>query len=381
MTCRSVRRSVLPVQPSERMRELRRFAAVLLCAFGLVYSGRARAESAAPIELKWNALEGCPSADSVLARVRKIAGTTRATGNTLRADATVTQPSDGLFRLRLTIQYGNLAAVRNIEGKSCKDLAGAAAIALALLLSSEEPLSERDLAGPSPTPAGSTTSGPSGTNQAPEKQATPQTPAPTSPQAAEAAASTASSAEAGPPRRWHVLLVAPLAALGFGPMPQTSRGLGGAVGYSFDRWRFLAEGKIWASQHETISNWGGDFDLELNRFSVSARGCRSVFGSRFELAPCAVLSVHHLSVLGTGPNLVSGGDAVTWAAVGVGVQARLLITHWLGLVAGVDAELQLSRPEITMSLPTSGSLEPTEIQVGRLGPAAATITVGSQWIF
>src|SRR6478609_6716476 len=181
MTCRSVRRSVLPVQPSERMRELRRFAAVLLCAFGLAYSGRARAESAAPIELKWNALEGCPSADSVLARVRKIAGTTRATGNTLRADATVTQPSDGLFRLRLAIQYGNLAAVRDIEGKSCKDLAGAAAVALALLLSSEEPLSERDLAGTSPTTtgsttSGSTTSGTSGANGEPEKQATPQRP-------------------------------------------------------------------------------------------------------------------------------------------------------------------------------------------------------------
>ena len=153
------------------------------------------------------------------------------------------------------------------------------------------------------------------------------------------------------------------------------------MGFSFDRWRFLAEGKIWASQHETISNWGGDSELELNRFSVSARACRSVFGSRFEFAPCAVMSVHHLSVLGSGPNLVSGADTVTWAAVGVGAQARLLITHWLGLVAGFDAELQLSRPEITMSLPGSGSPEPTESSIEQLAPAAATITLGSEWIF
>src|SRR3954469_1241790 len=182
MTCRSARCSA---RPSERMRVLRRVAAVLLCTFGMAYPGRAGAQSAAPIELKWSALEGCPSADSVLARVHEIAGTTRATPNTLRADAAITQPKDGLFRLRLEIRYGDLAAVRNIEGKSCKDLAGAAAVALALLLSSEEPLSQRDLAGTSPTTAGSTssgstTSGPSGTsgtNGEPEKQATPQKPA------------------------------------------------------------------------------------------------------------------------------------------------------------------------------------------------------------
>src|SRR6478609_3649386 len=225
MTCRSVRRSVLPVQPSERMRELRRFAAVLLCAFGLVYSGRARAESAAPIELKWNALEGCPSADSVLARVRKIAGTTRATGNTLRADATVTQPSDGLFRLRLAIQYGNLAAVRNIEGKSCKDLAGAAAIALALLLSSEEPLSERDLAGTaasSAEPGNSSTPGSSASssgNQNPNALGTPPQASSASARSPEVTPSTPpSNAEVEPARRWHVLLWAPVGSLGIGPM-------------------------------------------------------------------------------------------------------------------------------------------------------------------
>src|SRR3954470_14988709 len=114
------------------MRELRRSAAVLLCALGMAYPGRASAQSTAPVELKWHALEGCPSAETVLARVQKIAGSTRPTPNRLRADASITQPSDGVFRLRLEIEYGDLAAVRNIEGKSCNDLAGATAIALAL---------------------------------------------------------------------------------------------------------------------------------------------------------------------------------------------------------------------------------------------------------
>ncbi|HKO53712.1 MAG TPA: hypothetical protein VJV79_38650, partial [Polyangiaceae bacterium] len=317
---------------------MRRFEAYLLCGAGLAYAGRASAQPTAPIELKWNALESCPSADSVLARVHKIAGSTRATPNTLRAEATITQPSDGLFRLRLEIHYGELGAVRNIEGKSCKDLAGAAAVALALLLSSEEPLSERDLAGTSAT--GANPGGDAGRNQqatSPNPPTTPPNQPAPPPGDSAATASNPASGETGPPRRWRLLLVAPLGALSFGPLQQVSRGLGVAAGLSFDRWRFLAEGKLWASQRETtVSNLGDEYAVELDRFTVGARGCRSVFGARFEFAPCMLMSVHHLSVRGTGRNLVSSADTVTWASVGIGAHARLLITPWVGLIAGVD---------------------------------------------
>jgi len=360
----------------------------VLCAAGLAYSGRASAEPTAPIELRWHPLEGCPSAESVLAGVYKIAGTTRAAPNTLKADATITQSSDRLFRLRLEIQSGNLAAVRNIDGKSCKDLAGAAAVALALLLSSEEPLSERDLAGTSPTAAGATASG---ANRGPDGPVAPPKPPPTSPRAAESATTPRPSADAGPPRPWRVLLVAPLGALSFGPMERISRGLGLAAGFSFERWQFLAEGKLWASQRETANDLGGEYEVGFDRFTVGARGCRAVVGSVFEFAPCVVTSVHHLTVRGGGPNLVPGTDAVTWASVGLGAQARLLIAPWLALVGAVDGELQLSRPEVSVSVPPAPPTGPTmgsslssaqtADPVQRLAPVAATISIGSQWIF
>jgi len=365
------------------MRVLRRVAAVLLCTFGMAYPGRAGAQSAAPIELKWSALEGCPSADSVLARVHEIAGTTRATPNTLRADAAITQPKDGLFRLRLEIRYGDLAAVRNIEGKSCKDLAGAAAVALALLLSSEEPLSQRDLAGTLPATTDSS-SDLSGDNQGPDQQAAPAKPAPTSPPVQPTPAAPDANAEGRPPRRWRALLVAPLAALSLGPMKEVSRGLGLGAGISFDRWRVLAEAKWWASQRETISNVA-EYAVEFERFTVGARGCRSILGSRFEFAPCVLMSVHHLSVSGSGPALVSRTDSATWAAVGVGVQARFLLASWFGIIASVDGELQFARPEVSVSLPgppPPGSHFPAQVAVPveRLAPAAATLTAGFQWI-
>jgi len=353
-----------------------RLATALLCAAGLLSAGRAYAQSAAPIELKWNAIESCPKAETVIARVHKIAGSSRPTPNTLRAEATITQTSERRFSLQLEIRYGNLAAVRTIEGKSCKDLAGAAAVALALLLSSEEPLNERDLAGTSTTTGASNGSNQTGDNQT-STQTSPAKPPPVTPPVPP----DSPDADEGPPRRWNLLLVAPLAALSAGPLPQLSRGLGVAAGFSYDRWRFLAEGKAWASQRETIGNLGDEYALELERYTIGARGCRAVLGARFELAPCLLASAHHLSVRGSGRNLVSGNDSTTWASVGIGAQARLLITPWLGLVAALDGELQLSRAEIGMTLPAQASPTATPIAVRRLSPVAATLAIGSQWIF
>ena len=376
---RSVPRST--VQLSEPMRALRPFAPALLCALGLTHAERACAQSAAPIELRWNALEGCPRADTVLARARKIAGASRPTLNTLQADASITQASEGSFRLRLEIHYGNLAAVRNIEGKSCKDLAGAAAVALALLLSSEEPLSEReladDLAGTSPS---STAAGTTSQNPAQDEQhAAPSTKATTSSDQRAANTIPSSGAEFEPPRRWHLLVVAPLGSLGAGPMKQVSRGLGADAGLAYDRWRFSVEGKLWASQHETVSHGEGD-GVELKRWSVAARACRVLFGVRFEFAPCALTSLHHLSMLGSGPNFVSSGTrTVSWAGLGIGTRARWSLAPWLGIVANADGELQLSRPEVGVSSPPESRLPATEL-VERLAPVAATLSVGVEWI-
>jgi len=358
------------------MRELSRFTALLLCAYGMAHPSRASAQNAPPLELTWNALEGCPTSESVLARVRQIAGPTRTMPSTLRADASVTPSSDGRFRLRLEIHYGNLAAVRKITGKSCKDLAGATAVALALLLSSEEPLSERDLAGPLPaTEPGTTESEPDLEPSAPKNQPPAPTPAPPPTPPA-----PPTPVESGVSRRWHALLLAPLGAISVGPMRQVSVGLGLGAGFSFDRWRFLAESKFWASQHETVSHADAEFDVEVKRFTLGARACRVVFGTRFELAPCALVSVHHLSARGSGQNFVPATGTATWAAVGLGVRTRLLFAPWLGLVAGIDGELQLSRPEIGVSPPPVSQV-PTSDRVERLAPLAATLTAGMEWIF
>jgi len=305
----------------------------------------------------------------VLARVQKIAGPSNTTGAPLSATATITQQSDHTFHLQLAIRSGDLAAERNIDGKSCKDLAGAAAVALALLLSSGEPLNERDLAGSSSNgQAADLPNSPGQEPPGPRTSAAAAAPPPESPEPSEPTRPTPDGSE----RAEHGVLVAPLVALGFGPTRGTARGLGLGAGLFLGGWEVLAEGKLWASQRATVTHLKDDYDVDLHRFTVGVRACRRLSSARVELAPCMSMSVQHLSVRGSGPNLVPQTDSASWLAAGVGARARLKVVPWFGLIAGIDGELEFSRPEI--ALKGVGSVQ-------RLAPAAATITFGSEWIF
>ncbi len=341
----------------------------LLCGLGLVWPARALAQDAQPVELTWDAPDGCPSSAAVLARVRQLAGPTKTTGSELRAEATISQPSDGQLHLRLVIHAGNLVGVRNIDGTSCKDLAGAAAVALALLLSSEEPLSERELTGPATTETPTNSAKPSDVERTnPENPAPSVAPPPPAPKPSN---SPASSTEATPPRPLRGLLLLPFGALSVGPLRQPSLGLGLAAGASFERWRVLAEGTLWSRQHATATNLLDEYGADLARFSIGLRGCRNLSSGRFELAPCLMASLQHLSARGNGAHVTPLSNDATWIAAGVGLRLGVRVAPWLRLVAGVDGEVETSRPEIGIA--DIGSVE-------RLLPVAATITVGPEWI-
>jgi len=195
-----------------------------------------------------------------------------------------------------------------------------------LLLSSEEPLSERDLAGASSggvaagsdeagdrgtAPKERTTPPPAATGEKPATSSEPAAPtAPTAPVAPTAPTQPDSpSDEPGPPRRWHVLLIAPMGALSVGPLRRTSHGLAVAAGVSFDSWHFLADAKLWArrsqslqSQRTRLSRFWDWFRVGALRASVGASSlgerkwaeprvaCRCGYlgcGRRRNASPCA----------------------------------------------------------------------------------------------
>jgi hypothetical protein len=345
--------------------------ALVFLAMFAVARAAAQPSAPSPIELEWSVPRGCPSAEHVRARVRKLAGPLPATGSPLRAVATIARKSDGVLHLRLVIRVDELVGERNIEGKSCEDLAGSAAIALALLLRSEEPLTEANRAAPTTRSNGSADDEARATRTDSDERSRADTPArevaePPSLQANEPHSSDGRSA-----RRFHALLRVPLVAIGLGPLRQPSVAVALAAGASIERWRVLAEGKLWFPERLTMSSQNERYVATVDRYTAGLLGCRALFGPLFELAPCVSLSVEHLSARGTGPHIAQSEATATWLAAGIGAQARLRFTPWLGLLLGMEIQVQTARPKLAIE---------GVGQVEQLLPVAFSATFGSEWI-
>jgi hypothetical protein len=372
MTSRSVLRSELACARV-------RVTLVLVCLLALFSAKRANAQPTELVDLHWTAPPECPRLAEVQARIRKLAGALKPSGTPLRAEAEVTRIDDGKLHLRLLIHAGNLVGERQIDGKSCADLGRATAVDLVLLLNSATPVSQSDLVGPSPSETSPEATRDQGASTAPSTSSsaapgTTNSPPKSAPIANDASPKATDNANAAlrAPRTWRVLVQLPVFAFGIGPLRAPSAGLAAAGGVAFDGWRFLAKGTAWAAQHASVTSdleaYGGD----IHRLSGELLACRALLGARFEVAPCALLSLEHVSASGTGTYIAPRPTATTWLALGLGVQARLALTSWLSVHVGVEAELETVHPELVLG--GVGSLE-------RLLPVAATGTVGPEWIF
>jgi hypothetical protein len=363
--------------------------AVVFFASSLLAPSRAFAQAAEPFDLEWDAPAECPSERQVRERIRKLAGSAGSTEAPLQAEARITRGEDSRLHLELVVRAGKLVGTRKIDGRSCDDLAGATAVALALLLRSSTPLREEDLAGnehgetlPS---GGGTTGAPSASGSdanrgsAPSSETSPGAAA--APPASSASSPTTSEPERPPARApqdetpstrtWRVLIQAPLVAFAVGTMPEPGVGVAAAAGASFDRWRFLVEGDLWRTQRMTASD-EPSVGADVGLISVGPRACWAALQGNFELAPCLVLTVQHLSAEGSGDHIAPRTAEATWLAAGAGARARWRLAAWFALVGRLSAEVETSRPIVAID--GVGTL-------GQIGPVSLTLALGPEWIF
>jgi hypothetical protein len=359
MTSASVRHSEL--------RESTRRLAQALTLLVLLSATRAFAQATEPVDLEWDAPRGCSSASAVRARVRKLVGPREGAGSALRAHAKITRNADGVLNLRLTVRVDDIVGERTIEGRSCVDLAGSAAVALALMLRSREPLTQEDL--------GSRAEGDAARVEAEVRSAD----VDTSEQAESAAAAQsrvlAATDPVAPPapssRGWRALLRLPFAALRFGPVPGLAFGVSAGAGLSIGHLRFAADLRLWLPRHLTTAGQVERYGADIRGYTTALQACRALFGPRFELAPCLLVAIEHISASGTGPHIAEVRADATWVAAGIGVLVRWNVARWLDLLAGIEVAFQTSRP--TILIDDVG-------QVEQLLPVSFTVTLGSEWI-
>ncbi|HEX6242689.1 MAG TPA: hypothetical protein VFZ61_17370 [Polyangiales bacterium] len=328
-----------------------------------------RAQSDQPVTLDWNAPADCASAEDVLDRVRRLTKSARLSDRQLRAQATITPLDHGRLHLQLMLRAGQLVGERNIDGRSCDDLAGATAVILALLLRSTVPLSGDVLEG-SPTTTVSVGTPPAGSaaDGGEARDGTAQPVAPNTERGSDAQREASDADHTN--RRWRGLLQLPLVSLGIGPVSRASAGFGLALGARFERWSFVAEGTYWLPDQLSSSDQP-DAGAELQRIEAGVRSCRAFPFGQFELAPCGRVAVQQLWARGFGTDVTPQTARATWAVIGVGAQARYHFIQWFSVFGGVDAQLQTARP--ALAIEDLGSL-------GQLWPAALTLTLGVEWI-
>ena len=339
-----------------------------LAAFGsLLVASHAHAQLGERIELTWQAPAGCPRADDVRARIRELAGGASTDGSQLRAEATVTRDRDGRFHLKLIVHAADATGERHIEGRSCEDLAGAAAVNLVLLLGSSQPPAA-DSAAPSKRSDG---------DDAPHAQERPPPPSAADPEDAaepqtEASPAPAASAPEGEssPSNVRPLLRIPFASLSIGPLPRPSFGVALGAGVRLGSWSVLAEAAAWLQQTVPSPTRAG-VSADVDHIDASLRACYKFAWPSVEVAPCVSASLRHVWVSGAGTYVTARTAESTWIAPGIGVELGLPLSKWLSLIARIDAQLETSHPRI--SIDGVGELD-------QLAPASFAFAVGAEWV-
>jgi len=303
------------------------------------------------LELKWEAPAGCPSEKSVRDRVDALAPPTAGAESVLRAEARITR-TNGHFRMTLVVGDRSVSGERTLESDSCEDLAGAAAVALGLLLRGEEAPGSSDglhgaaASGSQADGSAAGTSAPSDKHATTSNAAKAGAAAPTKAEDASSDDRRATTDDDGPRRYW-ALVRAPTVTLAIGPFPKPSLSVGLAAGAKLDQWRALLGGSVALHQAIPSSDFPG-YGADVRRLTAEVSTCRGWRVDPFEVAPCVAVTLDRATVRGYGAHVEPRVDHPIWLSLGAGVTGYFAILEQLAVFAAVDGRIATSRPRIVI---------------------------------
>ncbi|HEX2874997.1 MAG TPA: hypothetical protein VHP33_27285 [Polyangiaceae bacterium] len=329
-------------------------------------------QGAQPLDLSWQAPAGCPQESAVREQIRALVPASMLESGNLKAEGTIAR-LDKRYRLKLVLTFGDVRGERVIDSDSCGDLAGAAAVALGLLLqSATQPSTTAPSSG---TSAGAGASGSPGTGSPPNTSgsaapATSSQPKPPEVPAPEPSTEPKSDGEQRA-RRWRIFLQAPELALGVGPLPEPTIGVAFALGVRVRPWSLGVGLHMPHEQRLALPGTSGA-GANLDYWLAQAWVCHGWHSASFELAPCLTFGLERLSATGTGSGVSPLSERATWLSVGAAAHGRWYVAEWFALSATAGGRVEGARPTIRIDgLP----------DYGRLKPAAFTLRAGPVWIF
>lgn len=324
-------------------------------------------------DVTWDAPEGCPQREQVLAAVYDIVGEQIYRSTSLQARGDIRETGDK-YRLTLRIDKDGGEQTRTLDAKACKDLLGASAVVLGLHLQRvaaevpAEPTPTEDAGGdggeaPSePDAQGAASSQPDGATAPPVE---PQTQTDTTPP--ESADDTRSSE----PRTRYLWLALPRAALVIGSLPKPAATAGLAVGWRQEEWRMWVSGSYQWPQSIAADDPSGVAAV-VDRYALELGVSHSWRNDHFEAAPGLLAGVDYLVARGTGAGVTAARASDPAVFVGIGFVFRWLANDWFSVALGAAGEVPLSRPSLQVQ-----SLG----EIGQISPAHVRVSLGTEWNF
>lgn len=284
--------------------------------------------AAAPIE--WDAPDGCPGLDAVLADVRRalrsdaldLGAVSRVRGVVLAERAAL--PSR--YRLTLEVVAGERRSSRSFEAESCDDLARAAALAISLAVHSggaeSGSASNTAALGAPSLNAPEASEPPLGSDGAPERE-------------------TSASGEGGAPW-WSA---GANAVVDFGALPEAAVGIGLEARAGLGAWELGVHALLLQDQQLAV---GGSDSVELGLMAAGLRACRRLLDRALVVGACLGAEVGRLTAVSV--ELERGREVHDpWLAVGPSVLARTLFDGPLQLELLAEPLLPLARKQYAVN--------------------------------
>lgn len=290
----------MPLAMRPRAHRIRRLLLGLATVTTALGSGEARAQEAGgdrSLTVVWTAPAGCASQAELSARVQGALGQVSPTQRvTARATA---DGHDDQWHADVEVTVGAQSSVRHVEGETCRAVADAAVVIVALAAGGS-------VARPLPPPV---------------------PPPPASPRAAK---------ESG------ALVVGASFLVDAGTLPSLAAGAQATVGWAFPRLELQLVGSWLATQKAPLPGLAGQ-GANITMGELRARACYDLLGARVSLAPCVGGGVEWLVADGFGTSKdASSTDSITVASLGVRLGVRL--TPHLSLQLGGEAVVPFTHP-------------------------------------
>lgn len=328
-TCWSALASRSVTRPAPRAAPLvvAGWLAAVSCALGVSEATTASAAEPEPVALEWKAPADCPRGSDVVAEVDRILENSSSVKPSQPIHATAQVSYDGArYQVRLQIETAQGSSTRDIHSSSCRAVADASALVLALVIDPNARPPE-----PAPAPAPEKAPAPKPVQRRPPGRARPLRPT------------------LRPTPRPAPVSVHALAWVGadLGSLPALAPMFGAGAGVQVGAQRFELGAELWPERFGGVAGsatTGGEFSM----LAGSLRTCRSLLSGKLELGPCGAVEVGRLHARGMGVDQPSQASKL-WTALVLGGELRWVPVQVLAVTLRLGAAFPLLRPRFVLT--------------------------------